>query len=117
MKNTIKFISIIAVSLVFLGGCANQLYHDYIMSGQVVTIDGKDVVVCVANTTGLKKNDVINVYRTVYNTDAISEGESNYTREFVGKIQLGDKKDIHFAEAIVLSGDVMRYDMVEFDKG
>ncbi len=116
MKNTIRLFFIIAISLVFLGGCASQLYHDQIMSGQVVAIDGKDVVVCVANTEGLKKDGVISVYRSVYGTNPISEGESLYVREFVGKIRLGEKKDIHFAEAIVLSGDVMRYDMVEFNK-
>jgi|TARA_R110000744_G_scaffold28261_3_gene68339 hypothetical protein len=116
MKNSIRAIIIVLVSIVFLGGCSTQVYHDYIMSGQVVAVDGKEVVVCVSDTDGLKQHDVFKVYRTVYEYDAISEGETGYTREFVGRIRLGKKKDNHFAEAIVLSGDVINNDMVEFYK-
>ncbi len=86
MKNIVRTLSILLISLFFLGGCASQVYHDYIMSGQIVTVEGKEV------------------------------GESGYSREFIGKIRLGEKKDRHFAEAIVLSGDLIRYDMVEFDR-
>jgi hypothetical protein len=116
MKNVKNIFSILAISLVFLSGCSSQPYHDYIMSGQVVAIDGKNVVVCIANTDGLKKHDVFNVFRTVINNSPVSEGESMYSRELVGKVRLGEKQDMHFAKAIVLSGDVIRYDMVEMNK-
>ena len=116
MKNTIRLFTILAISLVFLSGCATQVYHDYIMSGQVAAVDGKDILVCVSDTDGLKTHDVFNVYRTVYANGATSESESGYSREFVGKIRLGEKQDMHFAKAIVLSGDVIRYDMVEMNK-
>jgi hypothetical protein len=116
MKHTIRLFTILAISLVFLSGCATQVYHDYIMSGQVVSVDGKEVVVCVSDTDGLKTHDVFNVYRTVYDNGATSEGETNYSREYVGKIRLGEKQNVHFAKAIVLSGDLIRYDMVELDK-
>jgi hypothetical protein len=116
MKSVAKIFTILAISLVFLSGCASQVYHDYIMSGQVVDVDGKEVVVCVSDTDGLKTHDVFNVYRTVYDSGATSEGESGYSREFVGKIRLGEKQDQHFAKAIVLSGDLIRYDMVELNK-
>ena len=91
--------------------------HDYIMSGQVVTVDDKQVVVCVSDTDGLKEHQVFNVYRTVFDATVISEGEDGYSREFVGKIRLGKTKDEHFAEATVLDGELARYDMVEFDRG
>lgn len=127
MKYTKRLVTILAISLVFLSGCASQVYHDYIMSGQVAAVDGKEVVVCVSNTDGLKMDDVFNVYRVVYDRagkiqlgeydrDTFSESEYGYSRQLVGKIKLGEKKDIHFAEAIVLSGDLRRYDMIEFDK-
>ena len=114
MKHTIKTLTIVLMSIVFLEGCSTQLYHDYIMSGQVVAVDGKEVVVCVSDTDGLKQHDVFKVYRTVYEYDAISEGETGYTRELIGRIRLGKKKDKHFADAIVLSGDIIKHDMVEF---
>ena len=109
MNKLIKFFSIVVLSVGLLGGCASQVYHDYIMSGQVVTVDDKQAVVCVSDTDGLKEHQVFNVYRTVYDPTAISEGENSYSREFVGKIRLGKTKDKHFAEAIVLDGEITRY--------
>lgn len=117
MNKLIKLLSIAVLSAGLLGGCASQIYHDYIMSGQVVTVDDKQVVVCVSDTDGLKEHQVFNVYRTVYDPYVISEGDDGYSREFVGKIRLGKTKDEHFAEAIVLDGEITRYDMVEFDRG
>jgi hypothetical protein len=117
MNKFIKHFSILVLSIGLLGGCASQFYHDYIMSGQVVTVDNEQVVVCVSDTDGLKEHQVFNVYRTVYDPYVISEGDDGYSREFVGKIRLGKTKDKHFAEAIVLDGKIARYDMVEFDPG
>ena len=50
MNKLIKFFSIVVLSVGLLGGCASQVYHDYIMSGQVVTVDDKQAVVCVSDT-------------------------------------------------------------------
>lgn len=117
MNKLIKFFSIVVLSVGLLGGCASQIYHDYIMTGQVVTVKDRQAVVCVSDTDQLKEHQVFNVYRTVYDSTAISEGETAYSKQFVGKIRLGKMKDQHFAEAIVLDGEITRYDMVEFDRG
>jgi hypothetical protein len=53
----------------------------------------------------------------VYDPYSTSEADDGYSRKFVGKIRLGKTKDEHFAEAIVLDGELARYDMVEFDRG
>lgn len=116
MKNIVKIFSILLISIVFLGGCASQIYHDWVMNGQVVAVEGKEVVICVTDTDGLTKDSVFNVYRTVYSLGEIEEGESGYSRVFVGKIRLGEKKDVHYAEAIIVSGDLIRHDMVEFKR-
>lgn len=117
MRHSLIRFSIVVFALVLLGGCASEAYHDYIMSGQVVTIADKQAVVCVSDTDGLKEHQVFNVYRTVYDATAIAQGESAYSRIFVGKIRLGKNKDQHFAEATVLDGEIARYDMVEFNSG
>tara|TARA_R110002167_G_scaffold25986_5_gene89664 strand:+ start:195 stop:548 length:354 start_codon:yes stop_codon:yes gene_type:complete len=116
MKQTIRLFTILAISLVFLGGCATQVYHDNIISGQVVDVEDKEVVICVSDTDGLKTHYVFNVYRTVYDSSITSGVAFGYSRELVGKIRLGAKLDKHFAKAIMVSGDLMRNDMVEFDK-
>ena len=91
------------------------VYHDYIMSGQVVTVDDKQAVVCVSDTDGLKEHQVFNVYRTVYDPTAISEGKNSYSR--VRWENSSENPRISTAEAIVLDGEITRYDMVEFDRG
>lgn len=115
MKNMTKIFTVLTVSLFFLGGCASQFYHDYIMSGQVVTTKGSELVVCVADTTSLTRNDIFDVYRVAYDDNVISEGESGYSREYVGKVRLGATKDEHFASATIVSGNVLPNDIVEFD--
>ena len=117
MNKLIKLLSIAVLSIGLLGGCANQVYHDYIMSGQIVTVKDKEVVVCISDTDSLNEHQVFNVYRTVYDPYSTSEADDGYSRKFVGKIRLGKTKDEHFAEAIVLDGELARYDMVEFDRG
>ena len=117
MSKFFKLITVALLSVSFLGGCASQFYHDYIMSGQIVTVDDKQVVVCVSDTDSTKEHQVFNVYRTVFDPYATSEADDGYSRELVGKIRLGKTKDKHFAEATVLDGDLARYDMVEFDRG
>jgi hypothetical protein len=119
MNKFIKLFSIVVLSVGLLGGCASQIYHDYIMSGQVVKVKDNQAVVCLSDTDQLKEHQVFNVYRTVnvYDSNSISEGQGVYSREFVGKVRLGKIKDQHFAEATVISGDITQYDMVEFATG
>ena len=114
-----KLRSLSVISLLFLAllkGCATRVNHDYIMSGQVVSSQDKQVLICVSDTDKLKEHQVFKVYRSYYDVDTITEGEDGYFRKLVGKIRLGRAKDDHFAEAILLSGEIKQYDMVEFDR-
>jgi len=116
MNKFTQLFSIVVVSVGLLGGCSSQVYHDYIMSGQVVTSKDKQVMVCVSDTDRLKEHEVFNVYRTVFDSSSIAEGADSYSREFVGKIRLGKTKNKHFADATVVDGEIIRYDIVEFDR-
>jgi hypothetical protein len=116
MNRFIKFFAIAVLAIGLGSGCTNQVYHDYVMSGQVVSVSDRQAVICMSDTDGLKEHQVFNVFRTVYDPAAIAEGESAYSREYIGKIRLGKSKNQHFAEATVLDGEIVRYDMVEFDR-
>ena len=59
MKYAFRPLIIIALSLIFLSGCASQVYHDYIMSGQIVAIDDQEVLVCVSDTDSLKEHSLV----------------------------------------------------------
>ena len=99
MKNITRVLAVLTLSLFFLAGCASQLYHNYIMSGQVVSTKGSELV---------------SVYRVVYDETVTVEGESGYAREYIGKVRLGNTKDKHFANATILSGKIQPSDIIEF---
>lgn len=115
MKNITKILTVLTVSLFLLGGCATQLYHDLIMSGQVVSANGNELVVCVADTNSIEKNSLFKVYRAVYADNVTQEGDSGYSREYIGEVRLGDTRDMHFANATIVSGNVLPNDIVEFN--
>ena len=97
-----------------VSGCANSpFYHKYVMSGQVVNVNGDDVMVCVTDTSELDTKNQFEVFRSVFINGVTEEGESLFRRETVGKIRLREIKDQHYAVATVISGEFRNYDMVE----
>jgi len=86
------------------------------MSGQIVSVEGQEVVVCFSNTSDLKSNEIVRAYRVVYEYDAVSEGEPFYERRYVGTVRIGENKDGHFTKATIVSGELEKYDMVEFSR-
>jgi hypothetical protein len=100
-----------------LSGCANNpFYHKYVMSGQVVNVDGNDVVVCVADTSELDTTHEFEVLRSVFINGVTEEGESLYRLEKVGKVRLKAIRDQHYAVATIISGEIAKHDMVELSR-
>lgn len=114
INSVISKYMVMIVAILLISGCANNaFYHDYIMSGQVVTKKDQKVVVCTADTAPVHPQQVFKVFRTEYDLDKIAEGEWGYERVFVGTIRIDKVQDSHFADATILSGDIVKYDMVE----
>lgn len=105
---------VVVLAVLILSGCANSLlYHEYVMSGQIVDKTEDKVVVCTADTTGVEPGQVIKVFRTEYDEQSMEVGDWAYTLVYVGSVQIDTIRDGHFAEATILSGDIVKYDMVE----
>lgn len=110
---SLKLLMILAL-ITIVSGCANSpIYHKYVMSGQVVNVDGNDVLVCVADTSELDTTHQFEVSRSVFINGFTEEGDSLYRRETVGKLRLKEIKDQHYALATVISGEIKKHDMVE----
>ena len=54
MNRFIKFFAIAVLTIGLVSGCTSQVYHDYVMSGQVVSVSDRQAVICVSDTDGLK---------------------------------------------------------------
>ena len=84
-----------------LSGCASTspAYHDYIMQGQVLSVDDKQLVVCVGERDGAKTGQVLNVVRHVPNAGSPKSSLPNFRREDVGKVRIVSVFDEHYAAA------------------
>jgi hypothetical protein len=65
MNRFIKFFAIAVLAIGLVSGCTSQVYHDYVMSGQVVSVSDRQAVICVSDTDGLKEHQVFNVFRVL----------------------------------------------------
>lgn len=113
MKTTLAKFSYLLIAILFVSACSStQFYHQNIMRGQVVGINGKEAVVCIGARDGAKVGQELQVYR--YNWEpVIEEGEGRYTVEKIGAVVVKSVVDDHFAKVAITSGDVKKSDMVE----
>ncbi len=99
-----------------LTACAGTSFkHGYIMRGQVVGVEGNDVVLCIGSKDGAKVGQTLDVHRIV-NKGGVKLGGDSYKRDYIGEIAISSIVDDHFARASVNSGDVKLHDVVELKK-
>jgi hypothetical protein len=101
---------------VALAGCASTspTYHRYMMQGQVLSLDGDALVVCIGDRDGAEVGQVLTVIRHVPKTGGAPKAvASGFRREQVGTARIAEVFDEHYARAQVLSGRLEVNDMVE----
>jgi len=102
-----------SVLLVLLSACANSgFYHKNMMRGQVVKADNNSAVICIGENDGAKLGQLLSAYRIKTVTE-VDEGGEVFMKTPVGSIKIVSIIDEHFAKAIVIDGNVKRYDIVE----
>ena len=103
----------LAASL-FTACASSPFYHKNFMRGQVVDVSDLEAVLCIGSNDKSQHGKILSVYRVVYITDSVSEGEDLYLRDYVGEIQISNVINKHFARARINSGMVKKHDIVEF---
>ncbi len=99
-----------------LTACAGSpIFHKAFMRGQVVGVEGNEVVLCIGSKDGAQVDQTLKVYRIV-NENATEEGGDLFKRDYIGEVVIGSIVDEHFARASVNSGDVKLHDVVELEK-
>ncbi len=103
-------------AMLLVAGCANNpFYHRYVMAGQVVQASDGRTVVCISEPKGAEVGQVLDAYRVVFRTDVVEEGESDWAREWIGKVRIDGIIDEHFATVDVVEGKIMKNDIVELE--
>jgi hypothetical protein len=97
-----------------LGSSATaEVWHRYIMRGQVVEMQGQAVILCVGRAEGAKPGQVLTVVRFI-GTTGVSKGAPPVPRrDDVGAVRIDRVIDEHFAEATVVNGQARKFDLVE----
>lgn len=116
MLNKISKLAVLAMFSIGLTGCANSDFsHEYLMSGQVVSTNNDSVVVCVGEANGAEVGQVLTAYRIVTNDDW-EEGATSFKKLDIGQVKINKIINDHFANVIVLKGDIKKHDMVQLNK-
>ena len=108
----------LTVATLLLSGCATSspAYHSYVMQGQVLSIDGANLSVCVGERDGAKVGQVLDVVRHIPRTSSPKATTPAFRREDVGTVRIVTLFDEHYATAVVVSGQPQVNDTVEFER-
>ncbi|MFD3263844.1 hypothetical protein [Phenylobacterium ferrooxidans] len=97
-----------------LGSAAtNEVWHRFIMRGQVVEMQGEAMILCVGTAEGAKPGQVLTVVRFVGTPGAAKGAPRIPRRDDVGSVRIDRVIDGHFAEATLVSGQARKFDLVE----
>ncbi len=113
MKKRLFKIGVLWALVLTLGACSSSMYHKTLMKGQVVKVNEEEVVVCIGSREGAKVNDEFRVMRSIFRTDVVEDGESDYELVEVGRVEIVDVVDEHYAVAKVVDGDIQLHDVAE----
>jgi len=103
---------LIALLPAFLVACeSSPAYHEYLMRAQVVKAQGREVVICAGSSDGAQPGQILNAYSTSENLT--SDGLLVPERLYGGQVQVKTIINEHYATAVVISGKVNKYDLVE----
>jgi hypothetical protein len=101
-----------------LSGCATSspAYHSYVMQGQVLSMEGNTLNVCIGERDGAAVGQVLDVVRHVPRMSSPKATTPSYRRQDVGTVRIVSLLDEHYATAVVVSGQPQVNDTVEFER-
>ena len=114
-RTLLRFLAIAS----FVGSIAacsgTPFYHEHMMRGQVASVEGSKVVVCIGSEDGAEPGMILDISNVSY-SGSITEGTDNYRRELVGKIRIDSIIDKHFARASIVDGNIKPNDVAELKR-
>ena len=103
------------ISLTLVGCATSPTNHEYIMKGQVLAVDQKQLVVCIGESDGAAIGQVLNVVRHVP-IMAPKASLPTFQRKNVGTVQIVSVFDEHYAKVEITQGNPRVGDTVELDR-
>lgn len=96
---------------------AQNVYHKYIMRGTILDVSGPDIYLCVGKTDGATVGQEMDVFRIDVKSGTNPKSPPIFTRVKLGRIQITELVQEHYARAKVLSGSAPKGSIAELQKG
>jgi len=111
-----KLLLLFCTSILFvtLVGCAPAtVRHEWIMRGQVLSLDNGVATVCVGTRDGAKVGQVLDVEHITIQPTSNPHVGPRFVRADAGKVKITELFDEHYARAEVVAGNPAVNDVVE----
>lgn len=110
--------AIFILSFIALSGCAttSPTYHRYLMQGQILSVDGSTLTICIGDRDGAKVGQLLDVVRHVQRPSSPKSSTPIFAREEVGVVRIASVIDEHYSTAEVLEGNPKQSDSVEMER-
>lgn len=103
---------VLVLSLATAANAAN-FTHKYVMRGQVLDVQENTLVVCIGKEDGAQVGQVLNVVRHTRGPHRHKSTSPTFVRTDIGKVRITSIIDDHYANAVVVDGNVEINDSVE----
>ena len=90
--------------------------HGFVMRGQILELDARNVVVCVGKQDGAKPGQVLDVVRHVRVGAPGKSAGPQFRRDQVGTVKITSLFDEHYATAEIVKGSPKVNDTVELER-
>jgi len=105
-----RIVSTVLLTALMSACSSSPFYHKVFMRGQIVGVDGDQVVFCIGSDTGASIGEEFVANRYTYEENG-ENGEYYGTIE-VGSVVVREIVNVHFAKGVISSGDVTKYDIL-----
>lgn len=91
------------------------IYHRYIMKGSLMEVGDEGIYLCVGTKDGAQAGQQLDVFRYTRDRGHNPKSGVRFKREKVGRIEILEVVDEHFARAKALDGKLEEGDMAELE--
>ena len=118
MKSTNRLrVCVLTLALALTACVPGGVRHGYFMRGQVLSVDGDVVSICIGSRDGAKVGEELGVERITPKALASPKsGGPTFERADIGRVKIVELFDEHYARAKVLAGAPVVHDVVELQR-
>ena len=92
------------------------LYHRIVMKGHLLEVSDEGIYLCVGKRDGAEAGQQLDVYRYTRDFTRNPKQGAHFRRERVGRLEVTEIVDAHYARAKALEGGLQKGDVAELEE-